>query len=222
MTHQSNARPIDLALQTLIGRPPTTEEITKFYQIRDLLGFAEHDSVWSMLLAFGHYEILYRDIPAQITEQTQQLLAEHKLALEATAGAAQRMVGANMAEAVAKASRDAIDAGKRMASTSGGNVTKGKFMLCLCAALALTAIVVSGIGVFSYQAGMRAGVESASLDAAWAATPQGKAAKAFAGLNPIQSMLDCSPNFQVRAEDNATYCIPYDPKTKLTTGWRIK
>lgn len=222
MTPQTNARPLDLALQTLIGRPPTTEEITKFYQIRDLLGFSEHDSIWSMLLAFGHYEILYRDIPDQITKQTQELLAEHKLALEATAGAAQRMVGAGMAEAVAKASREAIEAGKRMADFSADGVPKRKFMLAVGGAFAAAVMAVAAVGVLAYHAGTRAGGDAANLDAAWAATPQGKAAKAFAGLNPIQSMLDCSPNFQVRAEGNATYCIPYDPKTKLTTGWRIK
>lgn len=222
MTPQTNARPLDLALQTLIGRPPTTEEITKFYQIRDLLGFSEHDSIWSMLLAFGHYEILYRDIPDQITKQTQELLAEHKLALEATAGAAQRMVGASMAEAVAKASREAIEAGKRMAETSTGAVPKRKFMLSVAGIFAAAAVVVCATGMLAYHAGTRAGADAANLDAAWAATPQGKAAKAFAGLNPIQTMLDCSPNFQVRTEGNATYCIPYDPKTKLTTGWRIK
>ena len=222
MTPQTNARPLDLALQTLIGRPPTTEEITKFYQIRDLLGFAEHDSIWSMLLAFGHYEILYRDIPDQITKQTQELLAEHKLALEATAGAAQRMVGAGMAEAVAKASREAIESGKRMADSSAGGVPKRKFMLAVGSAFAAAVLAVAVVGVVAYHAGQRAGGDAANLDAAWATTPQGKAAKAFAGLNPIQSMLDCSPNFQVPAEGNATYCIPYDPKTKLTTGWRIK
>lgn len=222
MTLQTNARPIDLALQTLIGRPPTTDEITKFYEIRDLLGFAEHDAIWSVLLAFGHYEILYRDIAEQITKQTQALLAEHKLALEATAGAAQRMVGASMAEAVAKASREAIEAGKRMAGTSGGTVPKRKFLLALGGVFSAAAVAVCATGILAYHAGTQAGADGANLDAAWVATPQGKAAKAFAGLNPIQTMLDCSPNFQVRVEGNATYCIPYDPKTKLTTGWRIK
>jgi hypothetical protein len=208
-------------LQTLIGRPPTTEEITKFYQIRDLLGFAEHDVIWSMLLAFGHFEILYKEIPGQITEQALALLAEHKLALEATAGAAQRMVGASMADAIAKASRDAIEAGKRMAETSSGTVPKKKFLLMLGGALSIGAAVCIAAAV-AYHAGTRAGAQIANLDAAWATTPQGVAAKTFAGLNPIQSMLDCSSNFQVRTEGSATYCIPYDPKTKLTTGWRIK
>lgn len=222
MTPQSNARPLDLALQTLIGRPPSTEEITKFYQIRDLLGFSEHDSIWSMLLAFGHYEILYKEIPEQITQQTRELLEDHKLALEATAGAAQRMVGAGLADAVAKASREAIETGKRMAETASGAVPKRKFHLALAGIFAAAIVVMCAVVVLAYHAGTRAGADEANLDSAWAATPQGKAAKAFAGLNPIQAMLDCSTNFQQRSEGNATYCIPYDPKTKLTTGWRIK
>lgn len=222
MTPTTNARPIDLALQTLIGRPPTTEELTKFYQIRDLLGLSEHDAIWSLLLAFGHYEILYKDMPDQIASATKELLAEHKLALEATAGAAQKMVGAGIADAVAKASRDAIDAGKRMAETATGAVPKRKFMLALGGTLAIAVVLVGAVAMTAYHAGLQAGADGANLDGAWAATPQGKAAKAFAGLNPIQTMLDCSPNFQVRNEGNASYCIPYDAKTKLTTGWRIK
>ena len=222
MTHQPSARPLDLALQTLIGRPPTTEELSKFYQIRDLLGFSEHDSMWSVLLAFGHYEIIYRAIPVQITAQTKALLADHKLALEATAGAAECMLGASMAEAVAKASRDAIEAGKKMNAASTDTLPKRKFMLAMGFICTVATVTVSIIGALAFHAGVRSGADSASLDSAWAATPQGKAAKALSSLNPIQTMLDCSANFQVRSEGNATYCIPYDPKTKLTTGWRIK
>jgi len=222
MTSPPSARPLDLALQTLIGRPPSTEELAKFYQIRDLLGFSEHDAMWSLLLAFGHYEILYRDIPEQIVSQTKSLLAEHKLALEATAGAAERMVGAAMAASVEKASKEAIEAGKRIALTSKDSIPKRRHLLALAGTCAIAVFAAFGIGALAYQAGTRAGADGANLDAAWTATPQGKAAKAFAGLNPIQSMLDCSSNFQVRSEGNATYCIPYDPKTKLTTGWRIK
>jgi len=213
---------MDLALKTLIGRDPTTEEISKFYKIRDLLGISEHDAMWTFLLAYGHYEILYRDIPKEIVEQARQLLADHKLALDATAQAAERMVRSNLADTVAKAAADAIEAGKRIGANSGGQMPKRRAYSYMAAAALASITVLLGIVAVSYKIGEKAGTNAGTLDAAWARSPQGIAAKEFAGLNPVQTMLDCPSNFQTRKEANATYCVPYDPKTKLTTGWRIK
>jgi hypothetical protein len=222
MTDFSKGKPMDLALQTLIGRQPTTEEITKFYQIRDLLGISEHDAMWTFLLAFGHYEILYRDIPKEIHEQLRQTLADHKLSLDATAQAAERSVRASLADAVTAAAKEAIAEGKRIGAAGSSQMPKRK------AAAYVTGAAVAGIALaFSlvaagYKAGQSAGAVAAGANGMWAESPQGRAAKEFAGLNPVQTMLDCPSNFQTKTEENATYCVPYDAKTKLTTGWRIK
>jgi hypothetical protein len=226
MNDLSKAKPIDLALQTLIGREATTEEIAKFYQIRDLLGFAEHDSVWAMLLAFGHYEILYSDIAKNIAAQARETLADHKLSLEATAEAAERAVKGSLINTVNKVAQEAIAAGQKLAEADADKQARRKSMLTFAVAVG-AAVVLSGslaafIAYTSYQAGKRSGLDAAGVDAVWAASGQGRAAKEFSALNPVQAMLDCQANFQTRKEANATYCIPYDEKSKLTSGWRIK
>lgn len=226
MTDLSKAKPMDLALQTLIGRDATTEEIAKFYQIRDLLGFAEHDSVWAMLLAFGHYEILYSDIAKNIAAQARETLADHKLSLEATAEAVERAVKGSLISTVNKVAQDAISTGQKLAEAGAEKQARRKSLMMLAGGVGVAVALSLGLAGFiaftSYQAGKQAGLDAAGVDAAWAVSGQGRAAKAFSGLNPVQAMLDCQANFQTRKEANATYCVPYDEKSKLTSGWRIK
>ncbi|MFD2274827.1 hypothetical protein ACFS07_36690 [Undibacterium arcticum] len=71
-------KPIEEALRVLIGREPSAEDISKFYKIKEICNFSEHDSVWSLLLAFGHYEILYEEIPAK------KLRSKHIVSLQNT------------------------------------------------------------------------------------------------------------------------------------------
>ncbi|NLP65560.1 hypothetical protein [Paraburkholderia sacchari] len=215
-------KPIEQALQTLIKRDPTPDEVAQFYKVKEICGFSEHDSVWALLLAFGHYEILYGEIPGKITEQTVKLLADHKLSLEAAAEAAERAVRGSMIENVTKTTRDmadrAIEAGKVIAS----HEHRRKLIFAVLGAFALSVAAAGALAWGAYKAGERSGAVGAMLDAAWAQSPDGRAARTFAQLNNMQGMLDCAPNYQTHKEGSATYCIPYDESTRRTFGWRIK
>ncbi|KAA0178805.1 hypothetical protein FX016_23005 [Cupriavidus gilardii] len=214
-------KPIDQALQTLIQREPTPDEIAKFYRIKDTCGFSDHDSVWSLLLAFGHYEILYGEIPQKITEQARQLLADHKIALEAAAEAAERAVRASLIEQVSKTAREmadrAVEAGKILASAD----SRRKFAFAILAALAISIPATALLAYGAYSAGARSAANEAVADAVWARSPEGRAARSLAKLNNVQAMLEC-PTYQVRKEGNSTYCVPFDERTNRSFGWRIK
>lgn len=214
-------KPIDQALQALIQREPTPEEVAKFYQIKEICGFSEHDTVWSFLLAFGHYEILYGDMAKNIGEQTRQTLADHKLALEATAQAVERVVKSSLIESVTKTSKEmadrAIEAGKVLANSE----LRRKFVFAVVLALAVSAPVFGAIAWGAYKAGERSASVDSTLDQAWLQSPDGQAAKQFAQMNDIRSMLDCG-QYEKHTDNGATYCVPYDDKTKRSSGWRIR
>lgn len=215
-------KPIEQALQALIKRDPTPEEVAQFYKIKEICGFSEHDSVWALLLAFGHYEILYGEIPLKIADQARSLIADHKLALEAAAEAAERAVRGSMIENVTKTTREmadrAIEAGKVIAS----HEHRRKLVLSVVAAFAVSVCAVGVLAWGAYKAGARSGAVDAMLDAAWAQSAEGRAAKSFAQLNNVQTMLDCPSHYQTHKEGNAMYCIPYDETTRRSFGWRIR
>lgn len=207
-------KPIEQAIATIVGREPTAEEIAKFYKIKEICGFSEHDSVWAILLAFGHFEILYGQIPDTIATKTRELLAEHKLALEASAGAAEKHIRANLVEAVAKTAKDMAD----QVIQAANSITRARLIAGIVLGLLASAVTTGVISFVAFKSGERI----AEADAAWVQTKEGVAARRFAELNNISAMLDCPSVFMTRQENNGVYCIPYEADSKKNWGWRIK
>jgi len=217
--------PIKQALATLVGREPTAEEIAKFYKIKDACGFSDHDAVWAMLLAFGHYEILYGEIPNHIANKTQELLAEHKLALDATASAAERHIKANFVDAVANTAHEiaerVISAANRVSSTAADRArddARRKYLMAFTMSIGAAAITVGLVAWGAFHIGIRSG----AADKAWVQTVDGQAARRFADMNQITAMLDCPAPYQRRQNGDTLHCIPYDTKAQKGYGWRIK
>lgn len=208
-------KPIDEAIAVLIGREPTSEEIAKFYKVKEICQFSEHDSVWSILLAFGHYEILYGEISKNISVQTRDLLAVHKDALEAAATAAERHVKANLVDSVARTAKElaqqAIDAAGRITIAK----SRSYFLLGATASAAVVVMLMCAVAWFSFEMGAR----SAAGDVAWAASAEGKAAREFAALNDLTVLMKCD-GFQRRTEGGKVFCLPHDGRK--VGGWRIQ
>ncbi|MFC6523216.1 DUF6753 family protein [Undibacterium arcticum] len=185
--------------------------------MKEICNFSEHDSVWSLLLAFGHYEILYEEIPAKIAEQAHRLIAEHKIALEHTAEAADRHVKANLVESVAKAAREmaqeVIASSKQITIADSRN----KFILGLTVSIGVAAMAMCLLAWSAFAIGSR----SSAAQVAWAVSPEGVAARHMAELNDVRSLIQCSAG-QKRVEGNKTFCVPYDDREKKITGWRIQ
>ena len=211
------------ALKSLIGREPTADEIEKIIKIKDSLGLADHDAIWQILVAFGQYEILFDRIPEKIKDQTQAALADHKLALEATASAVERATKASLADAIIRAAKEASLAARQAADQQTGKqkVIRIGFVVVMSTAIAMTCLLGTG------YVGYRTGIAAHNTDEVWLQSPEGKASKRLAQLNTVQAMLDCSSSFAERREvsddgETRTYCVPFDANAKRRWGWRIR
>jgi hypothetical protein len=209
---------LEEALATLLPRDPSAEEIAKFYKIKEICGFSDHDSVWSLLVAFGHYEILYGDIAKNITEKTRELLAEHKLTLEATANAAEKQIRANLTESVSKTTREMANQVIQTASTIAQKNSKRNISLALFMSIGMASLCLVLVAWFSFSMGTKQAIS----DNAWLQTNEGQAARKLAQLNNVQEMMICPNHFQKREQNDGVYCLPYDEKSKKGWGWRIK
>jgi hypothetical protein len=212
-------RDLEKAINAIIGREPNAEEIAKFYKVKEACGFSDHDSVWSLLLAFGHYEILYGEIPSKIASQVQTLLAEHKLSLDATANAAQKHIQENLVTAVAETAQKMAD----QVIKTGQKITiyesRRKFILGVVLSIGVATISLIGVAWQAFSLGTRAN----AAETAWLRTPEGIAARQFSELNSVKAMLDCPIPFQIIKNDKGEkICLPYDRKVKLIHGWRIR
>lgn len=209
---------LEEALATLLPRDPSAEEIAKFYKIKEICGFSDHDSVWSLLVAFGHYEILYGDIAKNITEKTRELLAEHKLTLEATANAAEKQIRANLTESVSKTTREMANQVIQTASTIAQKNSKKNISVALFLSIGIASLFLMLVAWFSFSMGTKQTIS----DNAWLQTNEGQAARKLAQLNNVQEMMICPNHFQKRQQNDGMYCLPYDEKSKRGWGWRIK
>ncbi len=206
--------PLDEAIATLVGREPTSEEIQRFYKIKEACGLGDHDAMWAVLLAFGHYEILYGEIPAKIKAMSADMLAEHKLALERTADASGGLVKQSLARAVEQSATQMADAVLGQARRQTSRIAKVAF----ASSIGVAAIAVLLVSVVMFNMGAR----TSAGEAAWLKTPEGVAARDFSKLNNIRAMQECSAPFQRQSSSDGTYCIPFDATDRKMFGWRLK
>lgn len=206
--------PLEEAIAALVGREPTSEEIQRFYKIKEACGFGDHDAMWAVLLAFGHYEILYGEIPAKIKSMSVDMLAAHKLALESTADASGNLIKQSLARAVEQSAAQMASAVLGQARKQTSTVAKAA-VVCSIGFAALAVLLVS---VAMFMMGSRTG----AAEAAWLKTPEGVVARDFSKLNTIRTMQECAPPFQREESSQGTYCIPYDAANRKMFGWRIK
>jgi hypothetical protein len=211
---EADIKPIEQALEAIIGREPTTEEIKKFYQVKETCGFSERDSVWSILLAFGHYEILYSEIPKRIVIEANKLIADHKLALSNTAEAAERHVRANLvdgvAETVRKAAKEVVDSTNTIIKVDA----RKRYLIGVSLSFGLATAVIGLLCWASYSVGAKSSGLSIVRNQATVTK--------FLELNDISKMMACSgAENQKRHDGDVVYCIPFDQKARRAGGWRI-
>lgn len=209
--------PLEKALAPLIGRDPTTEEMAKLYKIKEACGFSDHDSVWTLLAAFGHYEILYRDIPKEIAEQGIKTIAEHKLALEASASAAERAIKSNLIDSVRETTAKLIDEAQRSSNALAAIRERRGLLVGTLVSIGVAFLALLVVGYL----GFKIGANTAGAHAAWSQSSEGVAARKFAQMNQVSTMLSCPSPYQTHRDGAATYCIPYDAQAKKSWGWRI-
>lgn len=206
------------AARMLAGRELSSEEIARFYCVKEQLGLSDNDSIWTILLAFGHYEILYEGIPAKIKESLTSILAEAKISLSYAADAAERTMIARIEKDAAAAVQKLAEQARNNAQTASASVAKQRMMIWAGFA-SVIAFVAAGTLLW---AGYHLGVRSNAAELAWLHTADGKAAKRFATLNNVERMLECPAPQSIQNRGDGDYCNPYETTTKTVRMWRIK
>lgn len=206
------------ALEAIIGHEPTPEEMSNFYRVKEALDLSDNDAIWTVLLALGHYEILYKAVPTQIKQDILGIIAEHRAALETAAVAAQREVRNNVAADTAETVRKLVE--QVNAGAAEIDRASRKKRLTIYAALSVGVAALAIVGAIA--AGVWIGRAAQSADAVWLESPAGRAARTFAEINNVEQIMHCPPPHSIQQRDGNTYCLPYDHQSKRVTMWRIK
>ena len=59
---------LEQSFARLLGRQPTERERDRLRRIKDELGIADNDALWSVLLALNYHTALYEAMPARIEQ----------------------------------------------------------------------------------------------------------------------------------------------------------
>lgn len=207
----------EAALSALLGREATPEELTKIHKVKENLGLSDHDAIWTLLLALGHYEMLYCELPDKIGVKIQETLTELKANADNVANAAERRLSANVegqvAETINKLSDAVIQTGQKLAQSH----YRKYLVTAIGVSLGVAGIIVCSVFYVGYKLGNQAN----SNELFWSKSSSGIVAKRFAQLNDVQGMLSCLPPLQQVEKPDGTYCLPYDKKTNQVRSWRI-
>lgn len=206
------------ALIAVVGREPTPEEVSKFHRVKDALGLEEHDAIWTFLVAFGHYEILYQGIPDQIKHAALEIIAAQRAMLEPAARAIEertfRQIEGNATRTVERIVEETL----RGAKAIQDHAQKKRLTVAIALSLGIAAICI----LVTAWGGYIAGRASAQGELSWLESAQGRAAREFARLNDVNAMLACEAPLTRQVLDGATHCVPYEQVSKKVRMWRVR
>lgn len=207
------------ALERLLGREATTQEVQRFYEVKEILGVGEHDSMWTMLLAFGHYEILYKGIPAEIEKVTMEMMSRHAYSLEAQAKLAANKVQSDMVAHVSKTADEMAQKAIAAAHSAVSFKTRTWLYVGLIAGIA----ICGAIGAGGFYVGERMGQRESLLQNSFMNSENGKAAMSLAEHNNFVEMMSCD-GYSVQKTAEGTRCIPMKKINGRTVmyGWKLK
>lgn len=203
----------------LLGRQATDEERQHLYRVRDALGIKNNDALWLVLMALQHYQSQYEQFPRRIEQAAKEALIEVKTTADAAMQASAQSAKADLAQAVATTAQQVArhSAAKQMWQWATG---------CIL----LTTLAIGGLGFYLHSIGYNAGYDSGhaagyaqaqdeKAAAAWANTPEGRAAYQLAQATSIRDLRSCHlPGWKI---ENG-YCYPLvNPKDGKIWGWQI-
>ncbi|NGZ87525.1 DUF6753 family protein [Duganella aceris] len=203
----------------LLGRQPTDAERHQLYQVRDALALKNNDALWLILMALQYHQTMYARFPELIKQAAVETLRQFQQTAEGTLTSAKESAKAELAKAVSTAARDVA------------RLTAARQAATWIAACLLGCSVTLGtfgwyIHRMAYEAGYDKGYGEAYADtkddkaaAAWANTPQGKAAYHLALAGSIDRLARCDqPGW--KTEHGICYVYP-TPLGKIY-GWKIR
>jgi len=203
----------------LLGRQATDAERQQLYRVRDALGLKNNDALWLVLMALQYHQTLYAHFPEQIQQAAETTLHQFQQTANSTLAAAKELAKADLAKAVSVTARD-------VARLTAARQTARSITVCLLACC----LVISTLSYYmhrnAYAAGYASGygqVCSEAKDekaaAAWANTPQGKAAYRLAQSGAIDSLIKCNqPGWKL--EQGVCYVHPASDGSIY--GWKTR
>ena len=213
---------LDNSFAKLLGRQPSDAERQQLYTVRDALGLKNNDALWLVLMALQHYQDQYERFPNAIALAAKETLANFKATADTLIMASVAAAKADLAQAVAETAHDVANhtAQKQMYQWAVG-----------CLAVAFLAFGLFGWYLHStaYDAGYNSGygggyaeAKDEKAAAAWANTPEGKAAYRLAQAGSIGSLIHCNqPGWKI---ENGL-CYPHYVTKKNGSaeiyGWRL-
>jgi len=213
---------LDDSFAKLLGRQPSDAERQQLYTVRDALGLKNNDALWLVLMALQHYQDQYERFPKAIALAARETLASFKETADTMILASAEATKADLAKAVVKTAQDVANytAQKQMWQWAAG-----------CLAVAFLAFGLFGWYLHSkaYDAGYNSGygvgyaeAKDEKAAAAWANTPEGKAAYRLAQAGSIGSLIHCNqPGW--KSANGICYPSSFTKRNGSTEiyGWRL-
>ena len=203
--------------EKLVGRQPTNREMERLQRTRDALGLKDNDAIWLIMIAFGHYDTLYRQIPAQIVGAAEEVMKQTKNAADAVYDATAKRAEADLIRTV---SRSVEKMTTRTASK--------KRWQWIAGCTAVSALMFVLVGAFSYWTGQDAGYASGQAQGyreawneeaalSWANTKEGQIARSLAKVVSFRDLAVWSIN---RLQRSGSRCTA-SSKRGSSYAWRI-
>ncbi len=213
---------LDDSFAMLLGKQPSDAERQQLYKVRDALELKNNDALWLVLMALQYYQDQYERFPKAISLAASETLACFKETADTLLQASAEATKADLAKAVAKTAQDVANhtASKQMWQWAAGY-------------LATAFLTFGGFGWYlhsqAYAAGYNSGygvgyteAKDEKAAAAWANTPEGKAAYRLAQAGSMAALIHCNqPGW--KAENNMCYPHSVTKKDGSTEiyGWRL-
>jgi hypothetical protein len=92
------------AFGKLLGRQATREECERLHRVREVLGLADNDALWTVVLALEHYDAFFRRYPERLAEVTEEAIEKARAACAMAAEGEVALVQRALADRVAETS----------------------------------------------------------------------------------------------------------------------
>jgi hypothetical protein len=203
----------------LLGRQPTNAERQQLYQVRDALALKNNDALWLVLMALQYHQTMYTRFPDLIKQAATDTLIQFSKTANDTIAATKEAAKADLAKAVSATARDVA----RLTAAKEAGTWIATCLLVCCVAF-------SGFGWYihrtAYAAGYSKGYGNAYIEArddkvaaAWANTPQGRAAYRLAQAGSIDMLIKCDqPGWELHQD----VCYVHKLSNGTIYGWKIR
>jgi hypothetical protein len=176
------------AFEKLNGRAATPSEVLKFERLVELLETTPNDTFLAVLVALGHHETLFLQIPGMIVEATNGVLNNVNQAADKAMAAAAGKATVALAKAVSDTAIDVAD-----------NTSKKQMWKWAAGCITVAFVALGGFGWFCQDMGYKAGIgdgysqaKDEKSAASWANTPEGKLAFKLAQTSTFKNLIYCN------------------------------